>query len=87
MNEHSEKGAFLRLCGRSPKDGEPLDREKLRETFRQAYENIKKEELENRVKTNKPHSITDLENDPLVKLRAISNVSWLRVHNAESAMR
>jgi len=45
-----------------------------------------------RVKTQKQQSnnninLDSLENDPLVKLRAISNVSWLRVHNAESAMR
>ena len=40
----AKHGAFLRLCGRSPKDGEPLDRNPLRRNYEAQLKRLIEEE-------------------------------------------
>jgi len=64
-------GAFLRLCGRSPKDAEPLDRAAVRRNYAR--------ELQRLLEQGEP-------NEPSTKLMAIARVSWLRVTSGQEAM-
>ncbi|CAF1506815.1 unnamed protein product, partial [Didymodactylos carnosus] len=69
----AETGAFLRLCGRSPKDGEPLNHKNVIEKY--------EKELQNLIDND-----SAVETDPNTKLRAISRVSYLCVRNGSEAM-
>jgi len=72
-NEFSARPAFMRLCGRSPKDGEPLNRQDVRDSYKVALERIMLEE-----KVSQP--------DVNMKLRAASSVQYLCVRSGEEAM-
>eukprot|EP00698_Gefionella_okellyi_P004160 TRINITY_DN13882_c0_g1_i1.p1 TRINITY_DN13882_c0_g1~~TRINITY_DN13882_c0_g1_i1.p1 ORF type:complete len:628 (+),score=112.34 TRINITY_DN13882_c0_g1_i1:40-1884(+) len=65
------KGAFLRLCGRSPKDAEPLDRSALRQQYATALDAL--------LAAGNPL-------DANTKLRAIAKCHWLKVTSAPQAM-
>ena len=66
------RGAFMRLCGRSPKDGEPLDRRQVRATYA--------EELRQLRESGAP-------DDANTRLRAVSRVNCtLRVRSGAEAM-
>ena len=71
FGEEGEGGAFLRLCGRSPKDGEPKDPKKMLTKYR--------EELGVLVEKGK-------EEDVDTKLMAIYRVPVLRAGSGEEAM-
>eukprot|EP01084_Bolivina_argentea_P310158 536633_1 len=70
-------GAFMRLCGRSPKDAEPLDREKIRNTY--------KENLTNLLNGNNAENI-EYPNNGNTKLIAVANTQWLKISEAKDAM-
>eukprot|EP00727_Mastigamoeba_balamuthi_P005279 m51a1_g1475 hypothetical protein (514) ;mRNA; r:266698-268435 len=67
----AETGAFLRLCGRSVKDAEPLDRQSVRDAYAA--------ELERLLRSGAPAGAN-------TKLRAVARVGWLRVRSGEEAM-
>ena len=64
-------GCFLRLCGRSPKDGEPLNRDQLREQYLNALNGL--------LDSGAPLSSN-------TKLRAIGSVAWMKVTNGKEAL-
>jgi hypothetical protein len=64
-------GSFIRLCGRSPKDGEPLNRESVI----QRYESKLQELLKN-----------GTELTAHVKMLAIARTSWLQVNTGAEVM-
>ena len=64
-------GAFVRLCGRSPKDGEPLDREGVVKQYNDHLRNL----LDNGEPDN-THT----------KMRAVAKTSYLRVRSGAEAM-
>jgi gamma-glutamylcyclotransferase (GGCT)/AIG2-like uncharacterized protein YtfP len=66
-----ENGAFLRLCGRSPKDADPLDRPQVMKKYKQDV----KELLEQ-----------GAPDDANTKLRAIARSNYLRVCSGAEAM-
>jgi hypothetical protein len=67
--------AFCRLCGRSPKDGEPWDRKKVLEDYHKAYDSVIQ---------SKGISIDEsTANDKMI---AISQVTWLSVQNGREAL-
>eukprot|EP01031_Cornospumella_fuschlensis_P030999 gene30999-37465_t len=74
---------MLRLCGRSPKDGDPLDTQGLQEQYEQHLRRLLQE-------NGQPLA----ENEPIpfqtipieMKLQAINRVSTLKVRNAQEAM-
>ena len=66
-------GAFMRLCGRSPKDGEPLDRTRVMRRFEAELDRVVREQ-------GLPAD------DPNTALNAIARVSWLRVSTGAEAM-
>jgi gamma-glutamylcyclotransferase (GGCT)/AIG2-like uncharacterized protein YtfP len=66
-----QSGAFLRLCGRSPKDAEPLDRAQVRAS----YSDKLRELLQ-----------AGASDTSITKLTAIARVSWLRVTSGAEAM-
>lgn len=71
ITTHFPNGAFLRLCGRSPKDAEPLDVEKLKASY--------KKNLEQLIEEGAAH-------DANTKLIAISRVNWMCVTTGKEAM-
>lgn len=75
----SSTGAFLRLCGRSPKDAEPADPEALKAAYQAALSAIMDEELG-------PERSKDSIATASMKLKAIAKVSWLKVTSGREAM-
>jgi gamma-glutamylcyclotransferase (GGCT)/AIG2-like uncharacterized protein YtfP len=77
LKQFHEKGAFLRLCGRSPKDGEPTDpelRTQIWTNYQRTLRTMKGEEDEN-------------EDDGNLRVAAIARTeSWLRVRSGADAM-
>eukprot|EP01117_Protostelium_nocturnum_P014823 TRINITY_DN5682_c0_g1_i1.p1 TRINITY_DN5682_c0_g1~~TRINITY_DN5682_c0_g1_i1.p1 ORF type:complete len:514 (+),score=167.70 TRINITY_DN5682_c0_g1_i1:126-1667(+) len=71
IKRHFPEGAFMRLCGRSPKDGDPYDRQSLRDSYDR--------ELGKLVDSGE-------ELNANTKLRAVARVSWLGVSNGKDAM-
>ncbi|KAK8876246.1 hypothetical protein M9Y10_006441 [Tritrichomonas musculus] len=68
-----EKGAFLRLCGRSPKDGEPNDPQRFYDEYR----------------SNLHYLIEEKHLDPTegnTKIWAIAKTHWLIVRNAKDCL-
>jgi len=65
------KGAFLRLSGRSPKDGEPLSRQQVRDKYQH--------ELQQLLDQGCPKSAN-------TRLRAIGKVNWMKVDSGAAAM-
>lgn len=72
----SETGAFMRLCGRSPKDGEPLDRDAVLERYTRALQGIAGGRADG----------ADGIPDGNTRLRAVARVDWLRVTSGAEAM-
>jgi gamma-glutamylcyclotransferase (GGCT)/AIG2-like uncharacterized protein YtfP len=66
-----KNGAFLRLCGRSPKDADPLDRPQVMRKYRQDLQQLLDQGAPNTANT---------------KLRAIARNTYLQVHNGAEAM-
>jgi hypothetical protein len=66
---------FLRLCGRSPKDGEPFNRNEILQKYNDALYIIQ----------NSPNPEIYI-NDSNQKMNAISQISWLKVDCAKDAM-
>lgn len=64
-------GAFLRLCGRSPKDGDPLQRKKIWSQYSEIYTSL----------INNGWS-----DDIHTKMMAISQVNLLKIENGSEAM-
>jgi gamma-glutamylaminecyclotransferase len=64
-------GAFLRLCGRSPKDAEPLQREQIWQDYQARYEKL--------IQEGKPKNVN-------TKLQVIANINWMCVRNGDEAM-
>lgn len=60
------KGAFVRLCGRSPKDGEPLDRSQVYRDYECNLARLLEEGQEMTMHT---------------KMTAIARTSWLKVNS------
>lgn len=61
----SDNGAFVRLCGRSPKDGDPLDKSQVYNDFQRHLSDVMSE-------TNQDVSLH-------TKMAAIARTSWLKV--------
>lgn len=68
-----EKGAFFRLCGRSAKDGDPLESKKILEEYQ---ENLKK--MKNDYGMDPQNGTT--------KLNAIAKTHWLKVNNGNETL-
>lgn len=66
-----KNGAFIRLCGRSPKDAEPLDVDNLKENYLNHLQNLHNNGLPKNANT---------------KLTAIAKVNWMCVRNGKEAM-
>jgi len=66
-------GAFLRLCGRSPKDGDPLSHATVREAYKEELRRVRLEASEE-------------EDETQVAYRAVLRVPWMRVTSGEAAM-
>lgn len=66
-----EKGAFMRLCGRSPKDGEPLNRQAVYEAYQR--------ELQALLDSGEPLNAA-------TKIIAIGRVNWMKINTAADAM-
>merc|ERR1719197_494281 len=66
-----KNGAFIRLCGRSPKDAEPLDVDNLKENYLNHLQNLHNNGLPKNANT---------------KLIAIAKVNWMCVRNGKEAM-
>eukprot|EP00040_Diaphanoeca_grandis_P029472 m.172694 g.172694 ORF g.172694 m.172694 type:complete len:684 (-) comp31698_c5_seq2:53-2104(-) len=59
----SESGCFMRLCGRSAKDAEPLDRERIRQEYTAALDELRTlDNLHNNKNDVKAHSALDNHN-------------------------
>lgn len=80
LNKEFPQGAFLRLCGRSPKDGEPTDpalRNQIWAQYQAMLQKLKEEE---------PSAQED-DDDGNLRVVAISHIdSWLRVQTGADAM-
>lgn len=68
----SPNGTFLRLCGRSPKDGDPLSKAKIWNSYMQHLSEINSSDPEQPGLFN--------------KLRAIARTSWMHVESGAEAM-
>ena len=68
-----EKGSFLRLCGRSPKDGEPNNPQRFYDEYRSNLEYLSKEK---RLDINEGNT----------KIWAIAKTHWLIVKNAKDCL-
>jgi hypothetical protein len=68
-----KSSAFFRLCGRSPKDGDPYSSKKVREDY---YSNLEK--------VSKFYNLD--KNDPQTKVLAISRTNLLKITNAKEVM-
>lgn len=71
-NPGLQKGCFVRLCGRSPKDGDPLYPKKIQEEYEKQLK-----ELSSQGK--------DIQN-PNTKINAIAKVHWLKVRDGPETM-
>jgi gamma-glutamylcyclotransferase (GGCT)/AIG2-like uncharacterized protein YtfP len=76
-------GAFLRLCGRSPKDGEPLNRSQVWSRYEQNLAGVRAEIA---TCTAPPHSRAVLSSEGNTKLIAASRTPTLLVESADEAM-
>lgn len=80
------KGAFLRLCGRSPKDGEPTDpreRERVWKNYQEALETLRQARKNS---TSVSRTVED-DQDGNLRVAAISHTeSWLHIHTGAQAM-
>jgi hypothetical protein len=65
-------GAFVRLCGRSPKDGEPLDRAAVLRKYQKEHANLEKV----------AEDLDDLEK----KMLAIARTQWMQVSDGDGVM-
>ena len=65
-------GAFMRLCGRSPKDGEPLDRSSVYARYKSALKSLVEDE-------HAPLTAN-------TKLRAIARINWMCVRTGADAL-
>eukprot|EP00026_Physarum_polycephalum_P005786 Phypoly_transcript_05824.p1 GENE.Phypoly_transcript_05824~~Phypoly_transcript_05824.p1 ORF type:complete len:588 (+),score=94.49 Phypoly_transcript_05824:110-1765(+) len=72
ISKHFPKGAFMRLCGRSPKDAEPLQRDAVYQKYQQELKDLVEKQ--------------GAELNALTKLRAIARVNYLGVHTGKDAM-
>eukprot|EP01083_Nonionella_stella_P023605 65323_1 len=70
-------GAFMRLCGRSPKDAEPLDHSLVRQLY--------DKNLDNLLQGNNPQNIK-YKRTANTKLIAIALTQWLKINHAKDAM-
>lgn len=71
---HPGKTAFMRLCGRSPKDADPLNPENVLHEFEEELERVTQE-------------FPDLDpNSPNTKFVALTRVNWMKVTNAREVM-
>eukprot|EP01083_Nonionella_stella_P301093 1031290_1 len=70
-------GAFMRLCGRSPKDAEPLDHSLVRQLY--------DKNLDNLLQGNNPQNIK-YKRTANTKLIAIAHTQWLKINHAKDAM-
>eukprot|EP01127_Copromyxa_protea_P007708 TRINITY_DN1761_c0_g1_i1.p1 TRINITY_DN1761_c0_g1~~TRINITY_DN1761_c0_g1_i1.p1 ORF type:complete len:501 (+),score=66.35 TRINITY_DN1761_c0_g1_i1:92-1594(+) len=68
------KSAFMRLCGRSPKDADPLDPEDILAEY--------EDQLADLVKKNPDMDPTD----PNTRFVAFTKVNWMKVRNAREVM-
>jgi len=66
-----QKGAFVRLCGRSPKDGEPLHRSHVLRDYEENLRNLLSEGQEVSLNT---------------KMAAIARTSWLKVQSGAEVL-
>lgn len=71
IKQRFPEGAFLRLCGRSPKDGDPVNREAVLQQFERELKALRDAGAEDSINT---------------KLRAIARVTWLKVASGAEAM-
>eukprot|EP01087_Luapelamoeba_hula_P011320 TRINITY_DN3064_c0_g1_i1.p1 TRINITY_DN3064_c0_g1~~TRINITY_DN3064_c0_g1_i1.p1 ORF type:complete len:541 (+),score=79.64 TRINITY_DN3064_c0_g1_i1:40-1662(+) len=72
VRQFQGRGAFLRLCGRSPKDADPLDRDFVRHNYAAQLDKLVAAGAELTANT---------------KMRAVANMpSWLRVRSGAEAM-
>ena len=78
------EGAFLRLCGRSPKDAEPFNRTKLLQNYTKSLDEIRKNSEKDY--QNLHFQLDDHYKDINNRLRATSKVQWLKVTSSEDAM-
>ena len=87
-------GAFMRLCGRSPKDGEPLDRNMVRTTYNEQLSNLlSQSDNDNNDRSNNSNMISfrkaelkPYPNNANTKLIAIANTPYLKIGNGQEAM-
>lgn len=66
-----DRGAFMRLCGRSPKDGEPLHRHLVYEAYQR--------QLQALLDAGEPLNAA-------TKMIAIGRVNWMKINTAADAM-
>lgn len=72
-NCNFSNGSFMRLCGRSPKDSEPLNRSFIREKYNLELQKLVGNDDGKEVGAN-------------TKLIAIAHTQWLKINTAEEAM-
>lgn len=71
IKSHFSRGAFVRLCGRSPKDGEPLERDVIIKRYKTKLEQLLSGGAKPTVHT---------------KMIAIAGTSWLQVNSGAEVM-
>lgn len=79
----SNQPVMLRLCGRSPKDGDPLDAETLHKQYDLHLRQLLRGEG---VMISADEAVKYEEVNAEMKIKAISKVSTLKVRNAQDAM-
>jgi gamma-glutamylcyclotransferase (GGCT)/AIG2-like uncharacterized protein YtfP len=91
--EFGERGAFMRLCGRSPKDGEPLDREAPIRDYLHHVREILRHQRATGVAVDESIDIDSLTTlaavkaiEPNIRMAAIARVSWLNIKNGKDAL-
>ena len=70
-NNFSKTGAFMRLCGRSVKDGEPLDRKAVQKQYSEVLAQLLEQGLPETANT---------------KAMAVARTHWLKITNGAEAM-
>jgi len=88
LKQFHDKGAFLRLCGRSPKDGEPTNpelRAQIWTNYQRTLRTIKEQEKEE--KPSQEQQEEEDQDDGNLRVVAIARTeSWLRVRSGADAM-
>ncbi len=78
--------AFVRLCGRSPKDGDPRDFSRIRKEYEFAVKSILASQSPGSTDQASNQDINIYQVDPLIKLQAIARINPLRVTSGQDIL-